>query len=455
MPKLVLPLELASLLAVFAPCFTAPGFEYFSVLLLNFMAGTGRRTVASACSRSTLGGHWSNLVRWLSRVRKDVGRCSMAQCLLELLASRVALPRDGRGRRRLYVVVDETRVSKSKGATAMDNLQYWFNPHGGSCLGRYVWGHLWALVGILLPVGSDDRLRCFPLTAGLCRPKDKQQKSKNDASYTSARFSELLQGIDWDEFAADCPPMLMGDAAFGTTPFLDWTHEHGWFLMSHVQLNADVREILPPPSKRKRGRPRKWGDRIDLRKVYDDDSHFQPLPKPLYEEAVEGSYASLLGVLKRSGHVVRIALVKTEKYKPFAIVCTDLSLDPAEIVDIYTERFEIEIAIRELKDETGFGDYQVRRQHAIERHAQISIVACSLLKLLRTQPQLLGAADDVAAQTLPWKPSRDSFSTNQVRTLLQQLCTAQLIFAVLTIARVSAKNDRILNALRTLGFGMC
>jgi hypothetical protein len=379
----------------------------------------------------------------------------MAQCLLDLVVSRVALPRDGRGRRRLYVVVDETRVSKSKGAKAMDHLQYWFNPHGGSCAGRYVWGHLWALIGILLPVGSDDRLRCFPVTAGLCKPRGKRQKSKNDASYTSGRFCELLQSIQWDECEADCPPMLMGDGAFSSKAFLNWTHQHGWFLMSHVPLNADLREILLPASTGKKGRPRKWGDRIDLRKIYDDDRHFQPLPKPLYEERVEGSYTSLLGVLKRSGHVVRIVLVKTDKYKPFAIICTDLSLDPAEIVDIYTDRFEIEIAIRELKDETGLGDYQVHKQHAIERHAQISIIACALLKLLRTQPQLLGAQDDVAAQTLPWKPARDSFSTNQVRTLLQQLCIAQLIFAVLTIAGVVAKNNRILTALRTLGFGMC
>lgn len=148
-------------------------------------------------------------------------------------------------------------------------------------------------------------------------------------------------------------------------------------------------------------------------------------------------------------------MVKTEKYKPFALISTDLSLDPLEIVYIFTDRVEIEITIRELKDETGFGDYQVQREHAIERHGQISIVACALLKLLRTQPQVLGAGGEIAAQTLPWKPARDSFSTNQVRTLLQQACIAELIFRVLTIAQVNVKKRRVVAALRTLGFGMC
>ena len=218
-----------------------------------------------------------------------------------------------------------------------------------------------------------------------------------------------------------------------------------------------MREILNPCSEpeRKRGRPRKWGDRIRLDEVYEDDARFEPLPKPLYEEGVEGSYTSLIGVLKRSGDVARIVVVKTDKYKPMAIICTDLSLEPLEVIYIYTDRFEIEMAIRELKDETGFGDYQVMRAHAIERHGQLSIVACALLKLLRTQPELLGASENITAHTSPWKPKRDSLSTSQVRTLLQQACLAQLVFRVLGAARVNVKRPRILRSLRNLGFGVC
>jgi len=454
MPKLILPQALVSLFAAFAPCCTEPGFQYFVAFLLNFMAGAGRRTAASAYARSNISRHWTNAVRWLSRERADKRRPSLAQSLLKLLLSHLPLPRDSKGRRRLYILVDESRVQKSKAAKKMDHLHYWYNPQGGDCRGRYIWGHLWALVGVLLPIGSEGRLRCFPITAGLCPPKDKTQKSKNDTSYTARTFFRLLEGITWP---ADCIRTLIGDGAFACKPLLDWCREQGFFLISHVQLNADVREVLPPQSttKRKRGRPRKWGDRIDLREVYHDDTRFEPLPEPLYEEGVEGSYTSLLGVLKRSGDKVRIVLVKTEKYKPFALICTDLSLDPLEIVYIFTDRVEIEITIRELKDETGFGDYQVRREHAIERHGQISIVACALLKLLRTQPQVLGAGADLAAQTLPWKRARDSFSTNQVRTLLQQACTAELIFRVLTIAGAKLENRRVLAALRSLGFGMC
>ena len=168
MPKLILPQELYSLFFAFAPCFTQPGVSHFVAFLLNFMAGTGRRTAVSAYARSDLSCHWTNAIRLLSRERADKHRSSMAQVLLDLLCAHLPLPRDSRQRPRLYIPVDETRVHKSKAAQKMDHLQYWFNPHGSACTGRLIWGHLWAIVGILLPIGNDGRLRCFPLTV---RPK--------------------------------------------------------------------------------------------------------------------------------------------------------------------------------------------------------------------------------------------------------------------------------------------
>ena len=69
MPKLILPQELYSLFFAFAPCFTQPGVSHFVAFLLNFMAGAGRRTAASAYARSNISRHWSNAVRLLSRER--------------------------------------------------------------------------------------------------------------------------------------------------------------------------------------------------------------------------------------------------------------------------------------------------------------------------------------------------------------------------------------------------
>ena len=45
LPDVTLPASLSALLAVFAPCFTAPSFRPFCALACGFVGQTGKRTV--------------------------------------------------------------------------------------------------------------------------------------------------------------------------------------------------------------------------------------------------------------------------------------------------------------------------------------------------------------------------------------------------------------------------
>jgi len=54
---------------------------------------------------------------------------------------------------------------------------------------------------------------------------------------------------------------------------------------------------------------------------------------------------------------VRIVVIESNR-EPVILVSTDMTLSSAEIIEIYSSRFSIEIAIRDLKQHFGFGDYQ-------------------------------------------------------------------------------------------------
>lgn len=45
------------------------------------------------------------------------------------------------------------------------------------------------------------------------------------------------------------------------------------------------------------------------------------------------------------------------KKEPVILLCTDLTLQAVQIIEIYAARFSIEIAIRDLKQNFGFGDF--------------------------------------------------------------------------------------------------
>ncbi len=79
----------------------------------------------------------------------------------------------------------------------------------------------------------------------------------------------------------------------------------------------------------------------------------------------------------------KVGVVVIEGIKePVILVCTDLSLTAAQIIEIYAARFSLEIAIRDLKQHFGFGDYQSTTSIAIFRFVQLCCTAFCIWKLM-------------------------------------------------------------------------
>jgi hypothetical protein len=54
---------------------------------------------------------------------------------------------------------------------------------------------------------------------------------------------------------------------------------------------------------------------------------------------------------------VRTVVLRTNKDKLMALISTDTTLTAAQIIEIYGSRFSIELAIRDIKQHLGFGEY--------------------------------------------------------------------------------------------------
>jgi hypothetical protein len=62
--------------------------------------------------------------------------------------------------------------------------------------------------------------------------------------------------------------------------------------------------------------------------------------------------------------------------------CTDLTLNAAQIRELYAARFSLEIAIRDLKQHVGFGDYQSTTAIAIDRFVHLCCTAFCIGKVM-------------------------------------------------------------------------
>ena len=73
---------------------------------------------------------------------------------------------------------------------------------------------------------------------------------------------------------------------------------------------------------------------------------------------------------------------KSKPYWFFLVFTTDMTLDISQIVKHYRNRWHIETAFRDAKQNFGFDKYQVKSRKSIKRFVQLSFIAACLTKLV-------------------------------------------------------------------------
>ena len=412
MLPLVPPPELLSLLAWFAPCFTRPSFLYFVHYVVAMIAVPERLTATTVWRGSDGSRHFTNFARFLTRYRWQPS--DLGQRLLNLLLARLPLWRDDQGRPRLCVVVDETLVAKS--SRRMFGVSWHFN-HREDRLHSHILGHYWLLLGVLFP--WRGRTLCFPLGLRLYRLK--KDCPPQDYHTPGALVLELLESLKWPQ-RRGLVRTLIGDAGFADRQIQRWCAEHGWVMVTRGRLDAAVYELEPPRRSGGPGRPRKWIHRLSLKALAAAESNFTQAAS-LYQDRRKARLASLVGRHYRSDLPMRFVIVRLTGRPDVVLMSMDLSLTPREIAQLYADRFAIEMTFRELKQHFGLGHYQVRAAQGIERHVQLSAVACALTQLLTLRPPEQGfARGRLHPQPCPWRKPGTPTSVHETQLLLRLAC---------------------------------
>lgn len=155
------------------------------------------------------------------------------------------------------------------------------------------------------------------------------------------------------------------DAGIARKKFIIGMKEVGMETVGKLRSDANLHS-LDFEKNEGRGRPKKYGDKIDVR----DESNFA-FVCDLDEDSnvrTRDCYSKTLGMS------IRIARVQYKK--GFAILfSTDLNQSPEEIVAIYEARYQIEFTFRDAKQFTGFTECQARSKPRIHHHLNASVSA--------------------------------------------------------------------------------
>ena len=84
--------------------------------------------------------------------------------------------------------------------------------------------------------------------------------------------------------------------------------------------------------------------------------------------------------------VMRTRQQKAKAFRYFCVFTTDLTLDVCQMVRYYRQRWLIETAFRDVKQNFGFDTYRVKSYQSINRWVQLSFVASCLTQWLFYNP---------------------------------------------------------------------
>lgn len=156
----------------------------------------------------------------------------------------------------------------------------------------------------------------------------------------------------------------------------------GHHILCRAKSNAVFYRIPKPPKHPKPGRPKKYGDRLSIRCLR---------YKAMSIANKDDQIASHLVRTKMCPTDIRLLVIRTrpkpsKPYRYFLVFTTDLTLEIPKILEYYQQRWQIETAFRDLKQEFGSSRYRVKSRKSINRFVQLSFIAASLTKLIFAMP---------------------------------------------------------------------
>ena len=153
-------------------------------------------------------------------------------------------------------------------------------------------------------------------------------------------------------------------------------------LLSRLRTNIILYDLITPLAKGdkpKRGRPRKYGERLGSVEecATGRRQQAQTYSVFLYGKQREVQAYSQVVMLKTMKCPVRVVWV-FRKTRYVALMTTDLALSIEQIIEYYGARWKIEAGFKEIKQEIGSAKTQTRNPQAVINHLNFCMMATTL-----------------------------------------------------------------------------
>ena len=343
--------RLEAMLSEFRPLFKHNNFNHFQTMVKGLINTPHRGTLTQIYLSTEPSGRYWSLPKFLSRG---------VWCVDEVTSSLMRQVRTVYGMG-VYVYDESHVITDGKhqvGTHFFRNTRYQKRNKNQS---KFHHGHEFGVIGGLAE--TPEGVRLFPLAARMMDPKSEDANS----------FAVLkhLCGL--------MPPgLIIFDRGFNRRKVFTEVLSQGHHLLCRAKSNAAFFHIPKRPKHPKKGRPRRYGRRVSL-------------PHLKYRDVViDAETFSITDKVVRARMCpvdVRLVVIRkrpknpSQPYRYFSVFTSDLQLPVAEVIRHYRNRWQIETAFRDVKENFGFDAYQLRNPKRLNRFVQLSFLAATLTQL--------------------------------------------------------------------------
>src|SRR5690349_14406769 len=378
MPTTAVPPILTSLVAGLAAAVPRRARTTFTELLLGAATTRGGH-VTDAILAAGLSRSWTSYYWVLQR-----GRWVWLAVWQALLAALTTLFEPAVW----HVVIDDTVVERVS-AKAPGSLIH-HNHSAKPNRSRFLRGQGWLCLAAVVEHGW--RVGAVPLMLRLVR------RGTHRGKLTSARFLLRLLGQRLGR------ARVLLDAWFMRARLIEAALADGPTVIGRVRLDLALYAVPRPPRRRRRGRPRKYGERLTRAEV-------EALPVHRSARILYGKLEVVRYRTRRvaarflKGRVVRAVWVELERpdrpSEERLLVCTDPDLPAVEVVTSYAKRWSVEPLLAAMKHGWGLKDAWQQSRQVLMRWVTILAAGYALSQMLAyADPARVPGLADPA----PWWP---------------------------------------------------
>ena len=237
---------------------------------------------------------------------------------------------------RIVLVADGIKVAKT--GRKMPGVKKLHQESDNNTKPEFIFGHSCQAVALIVRAASS--FLAVPLA---CRIHEGVVFTNRDHRSLLDKLILLVNAL-----ALTLPYYLVADTYYAAANIIRPLLKTGQHLVAGVRSNAVAYAPAPPPTTRRRGRPRIYGKKIKLKTLFNDETAFTRASSPVYgEKNVRLRYYVIDLYWKPVAHLVRFVLVIHPDRGRKILLSTDLTLTGLQIIELFGVRFKIEVSFKQ------------------------------------------------------------------------------------------------------------